>query len=211
MRTAADYDSMWSIATRQGIPPGRWTNLLDGRESLAHVCRMVASDAMGAGLLVSKRRALRPAYAPGIAEYTSRITALGAILYARDLPTPAARRPAAQARITQVAAVIDQWRTLDANREAEAALDAVGGPGTGSDIWWSRLLDHHARPCWVPADTHDDDLPHAALVMSAATALCWLRALYTDHRVTEDPRTLGFITYPELSAWKRDMHHQTAN
>ncbi|PHP52579.1 hypothetical protein [Actinomyces ruminis] len=174
----------------------------------AYLARVAASDAIGAGLMVAHYGAQRSAYAPGIAEYLARVIALGGVLATTGLPTGAARVRAARDRITQVAAVISEWRTLDADTAREAAIDSIAGPGTGSDLWWSSLLDQHAQPLWVTACAQ---VPREAAILSAATALCWLSDIYRAGRVARHPVSGVYLTVHELAAYKRDRHHQTAN
>lgn len=206
MKTVDDLSRLWDDALTQVSPDyWKWPN----RDTpAAYLARVAASDAIGAGLLVAHYGAVRSSYAPGIAEYLARVIALGGVLATTGLPYGGVRVRAARARITQVAAVISEWRALDADTDAEAALDSAAGLGTGSDLWWSSLLDQHARPLWVPACA---PVPREAAILSAATALCWLSDLYQAGRVARHPVSGVYLTVHELAAYKRDRHHQTAN
>ena len=206
MKTADDLARLWDDALTQVSPDyWKWPN---HDTPAAYLSRVAASDAIGAGLLVAHYGALRSAYAPGIAEYLSRVIALGGVLGTVGMRYGGARVRVARDRTAQVAAVISEWRALDADTDAEAAIDARAGLGTGADLWWSRLLDQHARPLWVTACA---PVPREAAILSAATALCWLSDLYRAGRVARHPVSGVYLTVHELAAYKRDRHHQTAN
>ncbi|WP_136192003.1 hypothetical protein [Actinomyces procaprae] len=209
MRSVSDLARLWDDALTQVSPEyWRWPNR---DKPAAYLARTAASDAIGAGQLISRHAALRSAYAPGIAEYLARVIALGGVLATMGLPAGAVRLRVARERITQVAGVISEWRALDADPDAEERLDVAVGLGTGSDLWWSRLLDRHARPLWVPAWTVRPEVPREAAILSASTALCWLSDLYRAGRVARHPVSGVYLTVHELAAYKRDMHHQTVN
>ncbi|WP_136314447.1 hypothetical protein [Actinomyces procaprae] len=206
MRTVSDLARLWDDALTQVSPDyWKWPN---HDTPAAYLSRVAASDAIGAGLLVAHHGALRSAYAPGIAEYLARVVALGGVLGTVGMRYGGVRVRVARERITQVAAVVSEWRALDADPDAEAALDARAGLGVGSDMWWSRLLDQHARPLWVPACAQ---VPREAAILSAATALCWLSDLYRAGRVARHPVSGVYLTVHELAAYKRGRHHQTVN
>ncbi|CED90278.1 hypothetical protein [Actinomyces succiniciruminis] len=206
MRTVSDLARLWDDALTQVSPDyWKWPN---HDTPAAYLSRVAASDAIGAGLLVAHYGALRSAYAPGIAEYLSRVIALGGVLGTVGMRYGGARVRVARDRTAQVAAVISEWRAMDADTDAEAAIDARAGLGTGADLWWSRLLDQHARPLWVTACA---PVPREAAILSAATALCWLSDLYRAGRVARHPVSGVYLTVHELAAYKRDRHHQTAN
>ncbi|MDU0348315.1 hypothetical protein [Actinomyces sp. MRS3W] len=206
MRETRDFARLWDDALTQVSPDyWKWPN---HDTPAAYLARVAASDAIGAGLLVAHYGTWRSASAPGIAEYLARVIALGGVLGTVGMRYGGARVRVARDRTAQVAAVISEWRALDADTEAEAAIDARAGLGTGADLWWSRLLDQHARPLWVTACA---PVPREAAILSAAAALCWLSDLYRAGRVARHPVSGVYLTVHELAAYNRDRHHQTVN
>lgn len=209
MRSVSDLGRLWDDALTQVSPDyWKWPNR---DKPAAYLSRMAASDAIGTGQLISRHAALRSAYAPGIAEYLARVIALGSVLGTVGMRYGGVRVWVARERITQVAGVISEWRAMDADTDAEERLDVAVGLGTGSDLWWSRLLDRHARPLWVSAWAIRSEVPREAAILTAATALCWLSDLYRAGRVARHPVSGVYLTVRELAAYKRDMHHQTVN